>query len=736
MDLRSTGAVLVDGLTVEVTVEEGDSRLVASDGKWRLGVDTGGTLSPDSLVHVPSGRVVADRPYCYRFTVGATDGSGYSGPDRPLRAVLPIDADVESLPDGPRLTLRGRADFGPDGPTDIRVEHAFQFLTDGAIAERIALVHHHGRDRHSVSDIRFGLRKALFDRSEHRWADGADRGSLVPVPFRRRAGQAIDHRLASYTAADLMPEEWAGRGLPARAAEGWLWGDDAGGFLVSKYRQDDIEFALADGEFVTTGQPGALHVTHLNSNNDLCLRFAGAGVFRDCPESAAELGPGAALVFGASTIEVYQGGWQDGFGRYKARMRGHGHVVPEVYRPRVHWNELYHLGWRCGGNAPLQELDQLWQEAELAKAAGAQAFYFDPGWDLFEGSSVWDTERLGPLRDFVARLRDEYGLTLALHLMMHTKSLDEDPAIYRRLPDGGIDVWKDQTPYSGGYICAASPAWQRQKTDRLLALAAEGVSFFMFDFVNYGPAVIDVHAPAYRSRPTCWSPDHGHAVPLTRKEHADGIMAVITAVKRAYPDVTIEAHDRIGGEFLPLYYQHNGVDSHDEIWGFEYMWDPYADLLSGKALSLCEYNLAYDIPLYLHINCAHDSPTMLAFWWYASCCRHLGIGGVAPGSQGWDRLREAMSRYGRLREHFTRGEFVGFDYLVHGHLRRDTGSMVVAAFNIGGGPCWREVVLDVAALGLGQHPSVSGADAIEADGTLRLRFEVPALSPHLIEINC
>ena len=64
------------------------------------------------------------------------------------------------------------------------------------------------------------------------------------------------------------------------------------------------------------------------------------------------------------------------------------------------------------------------------------------------------------------------------------------------------------------------------------------------------------------------------------------------------------------------------------------------DLLSGKALSLYEYNLAYDIPLYLHIHCGQDNQQMLAFWWYASTCRHLGIGGVkdpadaaVPGAQ-------------------------------------------------------------------------------------------------------
>jgi len=59
-------------------------------------------------------------------------------------------------------------------------------------------------------------------------------------------------------------------------------------------------------------------------------------------------------------------------------------------------------------------------------------FYFDPGWDLHEGSSVWDTSRLGDVGDFVTTLRSKFGLELALHVMVHTKSTDEDPRIYRR----------------------------------------------------------------------------------------------------------------------------------------------------------------------------------------------------------------------------------------------------------------------------------------------------------------
>ena len=274
-------------------------------------------------------------------------------------------------------------------------------------------------------------------------------------------------------------------------------------------------------------------------------------------------------------------------------------------------------------------------------------------------------------------------------------------------------------------MCPASPVWQRQKTERLLLLARAGVSFFMFDFVNYQP---------------CWSREHGHHVPLTREEHAEGIMTVVRAVKSQFPGLTIEAHDRIGGG-LPLYYQHGSPGAHDELWGFEYMWDPYTDLLSGRALSLYEYNLAYDIPLYLHINSAHDSPAMLAFWWYASCCRHLGIGGLAEGDEQWPRLTEAMRRYRALQPWFARGRFVGIDPVTHLHvLDGDTdgdggSSAVLTAFNLTATSVRRTVSITPAQLPLGTAPEVAGAPAAVAGGVLTIDLELPPLSPLVIEIG-
>jgi hypothetical protein len=744
--------------TESVQVSEGDNgaggvELVLTSPHWRLRVDVGDRLDPWELVHLASERAVADESYCYRLTVSGPTSSGFHGGPVSCVAVRPLDWSVEHHDDtgdtgdaGATLTLLGRLDFGPQGPTGLRLQHRITLAGSGEVIEQVTLVNHAGRDQVRLDDFRFGFRKTLFDRGRWAWRPGSQDAELVPVPLRRFQAQDVDHLRSGYRASDLYPSEWPGRdSLPGRGAEAWLWAEDGGGFLVAKYSQEHVEYAVADGEHVTARRPAhavdsavaSLQLDQLHSDRNLCLRHGGAGRSDGFPETARDLGPAQRLAFGESVIVAYDGDWQAGYGAYKQVLRGRGHVTPAGYDPRVHWNELYRLGWRCGSNAPLQELPELFEEAARAQAAGAQAFYFDPGWDLFEGSSIWDTGRLGPVEEFIRRLREEYGLSLALHLMIHTKSVSEDPAIYRRRPDGEIDLWVDRTPYSGGYVCPAAPAWQRQKTERLLVLAGAGASFFMFDFVNYGP---------------CWSAEHGHQVPSTREEHAEGIMTVVRAVKAQFPDLAIEAHDRIG-DGLPLYYQHGPAHprGHDELWGFEYMWDPYTDLLSGRALSLYEYNLAYDIPLYLHINSAHDSPALLAFWWYASCCRHLGIGGLAEGDEQWPRLVEAMGRYRALQPWFARGRFVGLDRFTHLHvLDRGPGdetgpesggelngeqSAVLTAFNLTAQPVRRQVRLTPAELTLGDAPQVTGAPSTWADGVLTVDLDLPPLSPLVVEIG-
>jgi hypothetical protein len=700
--------------------------------RWSLTAVSDDRINPARLVDLETSLAVADADYCYDMTVSPT--SADVAPDTAVfqtHGVQLLDSEQTVVDNGAtQLLLRGRLDFGPDGPQDITIEHVFRLpATDSWIDEEITIATA-GDVAYDVKHLRFGFRKTIYDRQQQQWVDGGDRRFIASLPHRRRWGQATDHLASTYAMGDLMPLNWSGQQLPGRGAEAWYWGDSRAGYLIAKHCPERIEFSVVDGDVgESTGAEA------FRSDSNFHFRFGGAGRYLLCPEALARLGPGVRVTLGVTRIYPVDGGWEEAAATYKTFLGEKGHGLSPTFDPPVHWNELYNLGWRLGEGSSLQTPEQLREEAALARDLGAEAFYFDPGWDLFEGSSVWDEARLGPLTDFVATMRDDHGLKTSLHLMMHTMSVDEDPRIYRRRQDGSIDIWGNEN-CEGGRICAASESWQQMKIDRLLTLADAGVTFFMFDFNDYvAPGVGPPFARHVNS--ACWARDHGHDVPLTMQAHAEGVLNVIQAVKQRYPHVLIEAHDRITAgmqDFHPCYFQHSLRHSFDENWGFEYMWDPYLDLLSGKALSLYEYNLSYDIPLYLHINCGKDNQQMLAFWWYASTCRHLGIGGVRAGGPLYGALKQAMATYLELKPFFCRGRFVGVDPMAHGHVLDDRRAAVFVLFNLGSEPVQRRVPLRSEVLGF--EPKSSDAVNITSNGKdATLIAELPPLTPTLVRVG-
>lgn len=720
--------------------------LEVSNHRWRLRCRIEDWLSPFGLIDLEKGEPIFDEDYSYRVTVRPGSRSGYTGDVCDCSGVRFLDWSLgEPDPTGVQvLTLQGRMDFGEDGPTGIFLEHRYRFPNEAQwLEEELELSVPYGEDTFELCGLAFGARKTLFDRGEDTWRHGAERKYLAAVPFRRRVGQRVDHMLSEYSAADLIPVGWDGQDLPARAAEGWIWGSDTGGYLISKYSQHHIEFAVVAGEYYVplnrSGRKGgSTHHRGIVADTNVCLRFAGAGVVDGSPRASKRIGFGDSFCFGATRITPFEGNWESGYETYKLSLVGQGHALENNYNPPVHWNELYNLGWRLGMNAPLQSRSDMVGEAELAHAVGASALYFDPGWDLHEGSSVWDEARLGSLSEFVKDLSKQWGLSLALHVMVHEKSLNEDKRIYRRRRNGEVDVWGGL--YSGGYVCAASPEWINLKAERLISLADAGVTFFMLDFLNYRTKELEAGVSySDEGASACWSEDHGHSVPCTLEEHCAGIKELVRRIKSVHPEVVIEQHDAVAGglgDYLPLYYEHGGTRSYDEHWGFEYMWDPYMDLLSGKALSLYEYNLAYDIPLYLHINCAHDNENALAFWWYASTCRHLGIGGVKPGDRQWETLRQAMARYLVLKRHFSSGGFVGLGTYLHAHVLEGEDSAVLLSFNLSSKSRSSRLAKPLEKLGLSKIGAVSGATVNWDDsGEMYLEYQTSGLGVSVITLN-
>lgn len=214
-----------------------------------------------------------------------------------------------------------------------------------------------------------------------------------------------------------------------------------------------------------------------------------------------------------------------------------------------------------------------------------------------------------------------------------------------------------------------------------------------------------------------------------------------TKCKKKNPNILIEAHPR--GVVHPHYYQHGLPDSFDENWGFECMWNPLEDLLSHQAFQLYEYNLAYSIPLYLHINENSDNENMLQFWWYASVVRHLGIGGLNNrNSKKFLGLKNAVILYKKIKPFLVRGKFYGIDPTTHLHLLEDRKGAVIIAVNL-----TSKTVSKIVKLNMTKYPINFQSGEIrdglnnqlfnfeishEHENVIEIKTEIPPLSPRII----
>jgi hypothetical protein len=248
----------------------------------------------------------------------------------------------------------------------------------------------------------------------------------------------------------------------------------------------------------------------------------------------------------------------------------------------------------------------------------------------------------------------------------------------------------------------------------------------------------------------CWDPKHGHRVPAGREEHVQGLCRLARMVHAEYPQVLIEMHDPVVGgttiRYAPTYYGHGRAPEGEEfsralgfdsVWAFELMWMPMEDLLSGRAITLYYYNLAYGLPLYIHIDLRTDNQNALVFWWNASTCRHLGIGGTHKDAAVQGAHKEAMATYRRLEPFFKAGTFYGVDEAVHVHVHPTEQAAVINCFNLEERPGRREVEFIPGKFGLDAKRAytITGVSAREIGDGYTLIFDVPALGHRLAEVR-
>jgi hypothetical protein len=699
-------------------------QVVLTNGRMELTVGTSAGLNPKLLRDRKTARVYAD--------------GDYSWPNAQFPKLTSEPAITRS-PDGScSVTFQGMLGH-------LAIAQKFSALNDDpdAIQEEIT-IRNTTDELISTADFKCGLTKRL--RTGDAWMPEAGL-TLCHVPYRRSLGgksqecplrEVVEHGMA-YPVGNGHTHQTAAWG-----AEGWLWTDGAATLLISKYNPNGLEWSLLEP---------------VKRGDDAFIRFGGAGLWRpglplrshndspsECrhglPSAAAGLAPGKSYTFGPTRLQCLDGGWKPAYYAYRKYTESLGCRPAKGYNPPVHWNELYDneyffkvapLGRYDVDQAELRAkmkslmkqyytLEDMKGEAAKAKELGCEALYLDPGWDTGASTFVWDAERLGSFKSFRDMMKEQYGLKVSLWC-----GLGGAPPTYADPASCPVEA---QVMARDGrrtqILCLSSPAFLDARSKTLLDLARKGAAFFMFDSTQYsGP---------------CYDKSHGHAIPSTPDEHADSIYELARRIKRECPNVLIESHDPItgpgSGNYSPTYLNFAKPHSFDCLWGHEFMWNSMDDLISGRALSLYYYNLAYSIPLYLHVSLKPDNANALVFWWYASTCRHLGLGGKHADPAVWQSHKKALQTYLPLKQFYTQGVFYGLDETLHAHTLHDRGESVLNAFNLSDKTEKKHLAFRLSDIGLPSGPvQLEGTPFQQQGDVIHVDLSIPGRGHRLLKIQ-
>lgn len=685
------------------------AKLTLRNSQFELSLTPGAELGC-RLVHLPTGAILADS---YSYSLGT-----------------PAFSAVKN--DGPSIVFQGETESG------VGVTHRFTVdPAAGWIEEEIAFTNG-GSIPLDLHSARCGFVLSLPIASEQVQAPWAQ-CNLTAIPFRREPNghrqQYADFSLHQILTGSYSSELWTKNTTvtPTFASEGWAWTNGNQGFLISKFSPGALEFAILDRVALAPNRVG--------------FRWGGIGIYRGNPEHGAWLGPGETHRFGVTRLTAFTGDWLQGFYTFRGEMEKRGQGVPAGFNPPVHWNELYDnkLWWLPGDeqNNPAMRkkyytLESMKEEAAKAKAIGCEALYMDPGWDTSFASKIWDEERLSPYKSFTTMLAADYGLKSSLHTPLSGWC---DPSSYpveaHRVDRFGERAqWDPTAGFSQPVLCGASQQYLTVTAERLKALARGGAAFFMFDGTAY--------------HEECWDPNHGHQVPSRLEEHGQATCRLARMIHADFPDVLIEMHDpALGGapeRACPIYYGYGKCPGgeqvcqalgFDTVWAFELMWKPMEDLTSGRSIALYYYNLAYSLPLYIHIDLRTDNENAVVFWWNASTCRHLGIGGTHPDAAVRKAQKEGMANYRRLKNYFAAGQFYGIDEQTHVHSGREGKSAVMNCFNLDNQPVEREIQFEPAKLGLlpDKTYQFAGAAFSRSGDAYTGKVRIPALGHTLVEVT-
>jgi len=693
-----------------------DERLELCNQSYRMQVHVESKQVYILLTDLLSGLVLADEPGIYRAA-------------QPCEAGSMVCRGLQS----PAIRREGDALQISGTLAGLTVRQTLTLPEDGAWLEEQLTLHNPTDEAISLEDLTIGFQRRI----------GTGYGSILPevtqdrlaaIPLKHRATDPADFD-ADFALADLIarpgleqrgtdrPRAFAHGHMPATqwAAEGWAWTHGEHTLVMMGFHQEAMQWATIAPE-VYLGWLG--------------LRFGGVSLVDGEPSALHCIQPGQTIELGATRYQTVVGGYTQAAYAYRAFLDAQGCRFPATYDPPVQWNELYdnpewHL-YRPGGEpTPRQTRHMTYtrelieREAHKARIYNCEALYLDPGWDTEFGTFLWGEEWLGPRKPFIDGIRAKYGLKLALHCPLAT---------WMSMDGRGVSSWPSeafqmnaQGEIIEGAVCLGSRQYLAEAENRLLAHCRDGVAFLMFDgnWWNAG----------------CWNPNHGHPVPYTKEDHARANLELARRIHRAYPDVLIEMHDAISGgaiqRYTPVYYKYGLPGSYDENWGMELMWQPMEDIRSGRGRSLYYYNLGCNVPLYLHIDLRDDNLHCLVLWWYASTCRHLGIGGTHSDPLVAHAQKLAMHKYHALQRFFKRGDFYGMHEGVHLHVLPDEGAFVINLFNLSDEERIVSGEISFQQLGLDAerwYAMPKEASFNRATGMLSVRRRMPAWSAEVLEV--
>jgi len=569
-----------------------------------------------------------------------------------------------------------------------QLEHRWYLPSDQDWMEeslRITNANHHDVD---IMGVECGFLRRVADTIGQLVSNVADE-RLTAIPFRKRPTDSEDwineHPIDDFlrhAGREPRCNDALGFGfLPSRhwCSEAWAWSRGERTLSLMSFCQDHMLWSA---------------ISTVNQPNGLYLRYGGFYINDQDELPVFTLAAGESTELGLMRYQSVACGYEQAAYSYREFLDSKGCRFPMEFDPPVHWNVLYDnpdwwvisprkmpKGSRVDTRKVLYTREHIEAEAIKARDYQCEAIYLDPGWDTTFGSFQWDSERLGAISNFVNQMRERYGLNVSLHAPLATWMSHEQWSVH---PWNTMAYWPDEsrrlppkdeadgqsTNHIG--ICLGSRQYLDEAEKRLLLLCQAGIGFIMFDGNWWNGGCDDV--------------GHGHPVPYTKEDHIRANLDLAQCIHTKFPDVLIEMHDMLcGGEhprMTPVYYKYGLPNSYDSNWGFELMWDPFEELRSRRALALYYYNLACNVPIYLHIDLRDDNQHCTIFWWFASLCRHLGIGGTHADPNVVICQQHAMARYRELDALYKRGDFYGISEEIHVHVLPSENRLVVDLFNL------------------------------------------------------